>query len=126
VSSRRRTKRTKEKMADSDAVADAVGSNDTDDTEYDVYAEETLRVMVVTVAFEKGFEGISGSGWVKAVVDKLNSVGVKTLKDMIRQSTTINQTLGAAGHARFHRTTLRSMMETIVKMVLGLENGADV
>jgi hypothetical protein len=110
-------------MADADAMADVVASNNNDEIEYNVYAENALRVMVVTVAFEKGLEGISGTGWVTAVVDKLNSVGVMTLRDFIAQSTSINKTLGAAGLAQFHANTLRSMMETVTEMVLGTGGG---
>jgi hypothetical protein len=123
-------------------MADFVGSNaseneeneydayDNDDAKYGVYADNALRVMVVTVVFKKGLEGISGHGRVKHVVEKLNRVGVMTLKDIIKQSPSINQMLGAAGQPRFHSNTLRSMMETIAEIVLpselGLEGGTDI
>jgi hypothetical protein len=70
-------------MVDSEEEASPVPESMGGNNKYEVHKEEVLRVMVVTVAFQHGLEGISGGGWVDVVVDKslLNSVGVKILGD---------------------------------------------
>jgi hypothetical protein len=73
-------------------------------TDLPVHEDEALRVMVLVVAFKWELEGISGGGWVDAVVNKLNSFGMKTLRDLVVAVPVVSQMLRVAGHALLYKT----------------------
>lgn len=79
----------------------------------------SLLNMIDMVAIRKGFIGIQGEEWTEAVVGKLNHIGVKTLKDFVAASGSINRLLGVTGHRLLLHTTLTMMLETVAELVFG-------
>jgi hypothetical protein len=55
-------------------------------------------LAMVDMAIRRGLLGIPGEDWAKAVVTKLNNVGVESLQDFIASVTAINRMLAAVGH----------------------------
>lgn len=66
--------------------------------EYKVHVEQALGVMVAIMAVRHELEGLPGRMWVDTVMEKLNSVGVKTLRDFMVLVLMLNHTLGKAGY----------------------------
>jgi hypothetical protein len=85
-----------------------------------------LLNMVDMVAIEKRFVGLQGEYWTKAVVGKLNHVGINSLKDFIASATLINWRLGAAGHRELLHTTLTMMFEEVAGLMFGTNVGLGV
>jgi hypothetical protein len=67
---------------------------------YDVHMADALGVMIAAVAVQKDILGEPARLWVDVVKQKLNAVGVHTLKDYMTSIVTINHTLLVAGYPR--------------------------
>jgi hypothetical protein len=101
-------------------VPEPVESNN--ELEYDVYAGNALVYMVKIVAVRKELEEVPKRFWEEAVVEKLNSVGIHTLKDLKMAVVGLNRRLGVARHPRLHELTINLMMEVVAEMVLPAED----
>jgi hypothetical protein len=76
-----------------------------------------LKVMVVTVAHNRGLVGLHLKGWMDAVMFNLIDVGVVSLWSFIVGVLELNLRLERAGHRRFHGSALGAMMVEASEMI---------
>ena len=107
--------RMRDKKRKGAATADNVGSAAGASAVYVV----GIRVIVEIVAEERGLLGTARDGWVVAVTENLEDVGVGTSVDFIRMALGVNQLLKASDHQRLHERTVVALMEAACESVLG-------
>ena len=99
-------------------TADAVGL-----AEGVVATEVGVQVIVFIVAEKRGLVGNARDGWVAAVTENLEEVGVVTVVDYILMVLGANQRLVDGGHRRLHRRTVRELTVEACEMVFGPDEG---
>ena len=97
-------------------VADAAGSLD-----FVVPLQAGVRMIVYIVAEKRGLMGTAKAGWIAAVTENLEDVGVGTVVDYIRMALEINKRLERAGHHRLHENTVRELFEEACEIAFGPE-----
>jgi hypothetical protein len=80
-----------------------------------------VRVIVFIVAEKRGLMGNAKEGWIAAVTENLEEVGVRPVVDYIRMVLGANQCLIDGGHRRLHDGTVKALMEEACEVIFGLE-----
>ena len=78
-----------------------------------------LRVMLRVVAITHNKSIGTRNVWADAVLEKLESVGVKTLQGFLRLVLELNRLLSKAGHHQLHMKTLKHMHNETCDMLFG-------
>jgi hypothetical protein len=103
-------------------VADDVGSAGTatlTPIEVVVATQIGVGVIVARTAERRGFVGVSRDGWIAAVTENLEDVGIESVVDFIRMVLGVNNRLGDRGHQRMHESTVKLMMEEACDIMFG-------
>ena len=82
---------------------------------------QTLESVLGTVANKMRMTPCEVGSWVEAVRNKLEDIGIESVRDFVTDILVINNTLRIGGHRQLHRTTLKMIWIEVTEILFGTE-----
>jgi hypothetical protein len=82
---------------------------------------QTLESVLGTVAFKSRKKPEEVGAWVEAVSDKLQDIGIESLRDFVTDVLVVNQRLKIGGHKQLHNTTKKLIWAEICEILFGTD-----
>jgi hypothetical protein len=80
-----------------------------------------LAVVLDVVTKKRKMSKAAGEAWIQTVMEKLEDIGVTTVRDFLLNVVIINKRLRDRSHRELHVTTLKLIMAELVELVMGAE-----
>jgi hypothetical protein len=80
-----------------------------------------LAVVLDVVTQKRKMTTAASEAWVQTVMDKLEDIGVTTVRDFLLNAVMINKKLKDRSHRELHVSTLNLILAEIVELVMGAE-----
>jgi hypothetical protein len=105
-----------------DEAADAARAEEREETVY-MSSEIALKAVVTLVACKGGKQGVVLEDWVKAVLGKLDVVGITNVRELVEGILTLNQRLRRERKSALHDHTVQALLMEAVDLVNWPEAG---